>query len=73
MTSLAATLVPDDLWTIVRPLLPLPLPPVGGRRRTIPDRNCFAAIVFMARASTPGACSQPSSWAAAHPQRRGGG
>ena len=25
----------------------------GGRHRTISDRNCFAAIVFMARTSTP--------------------
>jgi transposase len=24
-----------------------------GRRRTIPDRNCFAAIVYMVRTSTP--------------------
>jgi hypothetical protein len=24
----------------------------GGRHRIIPDRNCFAAIVFMARTST---------------------
>jgi transposase len=27
-------------------------PPYGGRRRIIPDRNCFAAIVYMARTST---------------------
>jgi transposase len=26
---------------------------VGGRTTTIPDRACFAAIVFMARTSTP--------------------
>jgi len=39
---------------VVAPLLPTPpRPPYGGRRRTIPDRNCFAAIVFMARTSTP--------------------
>jgi transposase len=29
------------------------LPPYGGRRRVIPDRACFAAIVYMARTSTP--------------------
>jgi transposase len=28
-------------------------PPYGGRRRTISDRACFAAIVYMARTSTP--------------------
>jgi transposase len=38
----------------VEPLLPLtPRPWYGGRRRTIPDRNCFAAIVYMVRTSTP--------------------
>lgn len=30
-----------------------PRPRWGGRIRTIPDRNCFAAIVYMARTSTP--------------------
>jgi transposase len=30
-----------------------PRPWYGGRHRTISDRNCFAAIVFMARTSIP--------------------
>jgi transposase len=54
MTTLADDLVPDQLWALVAPLLPAPpRPPYGGRRRTIPDRICFAAVVFMARTSTP--------------------
>jgi len=54
MTSLVDDLVPAELWAIVEPLLPVPpRPPYGGRRRAVPDRNCFAAIVFMARTSTP--------------------
>jgi transposase len=54
MTTLVDKLVPDDLWAIVESLLPAPpRPPYGGRRRTIGDRNCFAAIAFMARTSTP--------------------
>jgi transposase len=54
MTILIDDLVPDDLWALVAPLLPVPpRPPYGGRHRTIPDRNCFAAIVYMARTSTP--------------------
>jgi transposase len=54
MTILVDALVPDELWAIVEPLLPAPpRPPHGGRHRTIPDRSCFAAIVFMARTSTP--------------------
>jgi transposase len=34
-------------------LLAPPRPPYGGRHRTVPDRNCFAALVYMARTSTP--------------------
>jgi transposase len=52
--TLAEDLVPDLLWTIVEPLRPAPpRPPYGRRRRAIPDRNCFTAIVYMARTSTP--------------------
>ena len=54
MTTLADDLVSDELWAMVQPLLPPPpRPPYGGRRRTISDRACLAAIVFMARTSTP--------------------
>src|SRR5215207_4460900 len=54
MTTLADDLVPDELWALVEPLLPAPpRPPYGGRHRTISDRACFAAIVYMARTSTP--------------------
>jgi transposase len=54
MTTLADDLVPDELWAIVEPLLPSPpRPPYGGRHRTISDRACLAAIVYMARTSTP--------------------
>jgi transposase len=53
MTTLADDLVPDQLWALVEPLLPAPPRlPYGGRHRAIPDRNCFAAIVYMARTST---------------------
>jgi hypothetical protein len=63
MTTLVDTLVPDDLWVIVQPLLPPPPRPWwGGRRRTIPDRNCFAAnrvhgphVHPLAPAPSPGA------------------
>jgi transposase len=53
MTVLVDDLVPEQLWALVEPLLPVPpRPPYGGRHRAIPDRNCFAAIVYMARTST---------------------
>jgi hypothetical protein len=39
MTTLADNLVPDELWALVEPLLPVPpRPPYGGRHRTISDR-----------------------------------
>jgi transposase len=54
MTTLAEDLVPDQLWALVEPLLPAPpRPPYGGRHRTISDRACLAAMVYMARTSTP--------------------
>jgi transposase len=54
MTILVDDLVPEELWALVEPLLPAPpRPPYGGRHRTVPDRNCFAAIVYMVRTSTP--------------------
>jgi transposase len=54
MTILVDDLVSDELWALVEPLLPAPpRPPYGGRHRTVSDRNCLAAIVFMARTSTP--------------------
>jgi transposase len=53
MTTLVDDLVPDELWAIVEPLLPAPpRPPYGGRRRTISDRACLAAIVYVARTPT---------------------
>ena len=51
--TLVDRLVPDELWQLVEPLLPTPPRPwYGGRTRTVLDRNCFAAIVYMARTST---------------------
>jgi transposase len=48
---LADRLLPDTLWRRIQPLLPPP--PGGGAPRTVPDRACMAAILFMCRTSTP--------------------
>jgi transposase len=54
MTTLADDLVSDELWALVEPLLATPpRPPYGGRHRTISDRAWLAAIVYLARTSTP--------------------
>jgi transposase len=54
MTSLVDRLLPDGLWQRIQRLLPAPPPRLhGGVSRWVPDRNCVAALVFMARTSTP--------------------
>jgi transposase len=54
MTSLVGRILPDELWQRIQPLLPAPPPrPRGGVPRRVPDRNCVAALIFMARTSTP--------------------
>jgi transposase len=46
-------LVPDELWTIIEPLLPPePLKPNGGRPR-VPDRAAFAGIIYVLRSGIP--------------------
>jgi len=54
MTTLADRLLPDALWQRIQPLLPPPPSRArGGAPRAVPDRACMAAIIFMARTSTP--------------------
>ena len=54
MICLVDRLLPEELWQRIQPLLPAPPPRRrGGVPRRIPDRSCVAALVFMARTSTP--------------------
>jgi transposase len=47
------SLVPDDLWEAVEPLLPpAPPKPKGGRPR-IPDRAALGGIIFVLRTGCP--------------------
>ena len=49
----ASSLVPDDLWEAIEPLLPKEPPkPKGGRSR-ISDRAALAGIVFVLRTGCP--------------------
>ena len=50
---MATPLVPDDLWTLVEPLLPPEPPkPQGGRPR-VPDRACLSGIIFVLKSGIP--------------------
>ena len=52
-TPVMVALVPDGLWEVIEPLLPLPKPkPQGGRPR-LPDRACLIRIVFVLRSGIP--------------------
>ena len=54
MTSLVDRLLPEELWQRIQPLLPPPPSRArGGAPRTVSDRACMAAIIFMTRTSTP--------------------
>ena len=49
----ASSLVPDDLWDAIEPLLPKEPPkPTGGRPR-VPNRAALAGIVFVLRTGCP--------------------
>ena len=50
---MAATLVPDGLWDVIEPLLPLPKPHLQGGRPRVPDRACLKGILFVLRSGVP--------------------
>jgi transposase len=52
MTPTADTLVPEQLWQAIQPLLPAPLPRYGGLPR-VDDRAALAGIVYQLRTGVP--------------------
>jgi transposase len=50
---MAKSLVPDELWELIAPLLPPESPkPKGGRPR-VPDRNALTGILFVLKSGLP--------------------
>jgi transposase len=52
MTPPANTLVSEQLWQAIQPLLPTPPRRYGGRPR-VDDRACLAGIIFQLRTGIP--------------------
>src|SRR5512132_2922520 len=65
------TLVPEQLWQSIQPLLPSPPRRYGGRPR-VDDRACLVGIVYQLRTGIPGDCCPLASLAAAARSPAGG-
>jgi transposase len=52
MATTAETLVPEQLWRAIQPLLPA-LPPRYGGRPRVDDRAALAGIVYQLRTGVP--------------------
>jgi transposase len=47
------SLLPDALWNLIEPLLPVPLLRPNGGRPRVPDRACLSGILFVLRSWIP--------------------
>ena len=62
---MAKTLVSDELWQLIHPLLPPDVPkPKGGRPR-VPDRAALEGILYVLKLGSAGNTSHTSSGTAA--------
>jgi transposase len=50
---MAAALLPDLLWDLVEPFLPIPSRRPHGARPRVSDRACLTGIVFVLRSGIP--------------------
>src|ERR687884_1023425 len=50
---MAAPLVPDELWSIIEPLLPAPKPRPKGGRRPLDNRAALTGIIFVLKSGIP--------------------
>jgi transposase len=50
---MAAVLLPDTVWEVIEPLLPVPQLRSNGGRPRISDRACLTGILFVLRSGIP--------------------
>jgi transposase len=50
---MAVALLPDALWDLVEPFLPIPPQRLRGGRLSVSDRACLTGIVFVLRSGIP--------------------
>ncbi len=50
---MATRLVPDELWEIIEPLIPLEQPKPKGGAPWKPNRACLGGIIFVLRSGIP--------------------
>ena len=50
---MARPILPDELWELIKPLLPPEPPKPRGGRPRVPDRACLTGILFVLRTGIP--------------------